>query len=184
MFRSTHTTSRTLRAMMLGGALASLALAGSANAGDAPEAPGDEVAAPANAPTVFATIDGAALDALAALRSDRNPATRGRFRVGRILAVPGGYVWEAAQAARPGPRPVVRLSSGPDHVATYLSRDAQPSSSRATLRRQQQRVERALVDTRDAQHRPLFVLTAENRVLAYRGESKPESVPAFAARER
>ena len=159
--------------------IAVLALAGSLMAG---AAFADEEADGEPTPVVHATVDEAALEALAALREDRSPAMRGRFRVGRILAVPGGYVWEAPVAATSGPRPVVRLASGPDHVATYLARDTSVAGSRAALERQHARIERALVETRDDRHRPLFVLTESGRMIAYRGDATREDLPAFAAR--
>ena len=165
-----------LRPLLLGGALAFLLLAGGAHAD------GGERTSEAPSETVFETIDGAALDALAALKSDRHPATRGRFRAGRILAVPGGYVWETARTASTDSRPVVRLSSGPDHVATYLARDSQPSDTPVRLRREQERRERDLVEKRDPRHRPLFVLTGKGRILVYRGDSPPETTSAVAVR--
>ncbi len=167
------------RFLMTGAALLALTLAGCAGAGVSPVA---QEAEHAPSSPVFATIDGAALAALDALRMDRNPATRGRFRVGRILAVPGGYVWEAPVTAAPGPRPVVRLSSGPDHVATYMARDTRLSGSRAQLERHHQRLERSLVESRDDQHRPLYVLTGAGDALAYRGQDDQQRLPAFAAR--
>lgn len=179
MFHDTTKKSRVSRSLMTGASLLALTLAGCAGVGASTLAREAE-RAPVGA--VFATIDGAALDALAALRSDRNPATRGRFRVGRIVAVPGGYAWEAPVTAAPGPRPVVRLSSGPDHVATYMARDTRISGSRAQLERHHRRLERSLVESRDARHRPLYVLTGTGEALAYRGQADQAPLSSFAAR--
>ena len=180
MFHETTKRFRVTRTLIAGAALLALATVGCAGAGVSRVA--QETDRPLTS-AVFATIDGAALDALSALRTDTNPATRDRFRVGRILAVPGGYVWEAPAVAKPGPRPVVRLSSGPDHVATYLARDPRVSGNRAALERHHARIERALVERRDARHRPLFVLTEVGRVLAYRGETGQEELPSFAVND-
>ena len=178
MFQDTRKNSDVSRILITTALLATLGLAGCAGAGVPSTA--REVDRPPTR-SVFATVEAAAADALGALRDDRNPATRGRFRVGRILAVAGGYTWEAPVAAAPGPRPVVRLASGPDHVATYMARETRLSGSRAQLERHHQRLERALVERRDARHRPLYVLTADGEVLAYQGRFDRERLPAFAA---
>ncbi len=133
-----------------------------------------------DAAAVHATLEDAALDALDTLRADRAPATRGRLRVGRIVSVDGGYVWEAPAKAAPGVRPVVRLRSGPDHVATFLARPNDSSSSDRALAREWQRREQALVDVHDRLHRPLYVLTGKGEIVVYRSNAEPVGTPIAA----
>lgn len=155
-------------------ALLTLALAGPVLAEPGPDANRS------NASAVHATLEGAALEALAALDADRAPATRGRFRVGRILAVDGGFVWEQPSKPAAGQRPVVRLESGPDHVATFLARPTDADPHDRALAREWQRREQALVDVHDRLHRPLFVLTARGDVVVYRGAAQDDGTPIAA----
>lgn len=136
---------------------------------------------PADPSRVHPTIETAALAALDRLRTDRRPATRDSFRVGRIVVVEGGYRWEPPVRATAGPRPVVRLASGPEHVATYLARGRVDAGTRGALEREHRRRERALVETEDRLHRPLFVLTQRGRVLAYRVDAERDDAAVLAA---
>jgi hypothetical protein len=126
---------------------------------------------------VFATIEEAALDALAWSRANGRLTDRRRLRIGTIQRRPGGYAYSAPLRSRTtvdSSAPLnVRFRLESEDVATFV---LHPRSGRRSVDRRNESAtpdERRLVDELDPRHRPIFVLTPSRKVIRYRNGELP-----------
>lgn len=143
--------------------LACLAVAAPAMAGKqanvVPQGPG----------TVFDSVEAAAIDGLAfahmrQLESRNKRVSRG----GAVVAVKSGFTYGNLDVAKPGSPDRIRLrlpKKALAHFHTYPTQNSRADRSNES----HSRGDRALVDYRDSQHRPSYVLTPSLRVVLYRG---------------
>lgn len=121
--------------------------------------------------TVFDTVKAAAIDGLAyAHKQQVESCTTCVSRAGAVVPVEGGFTYGSLDVAR---------SASPDRVLLRLPKSALAHfhtypSQRSSLDRKNEshsKSDRSVVDSRDSQHRPSFVLTPSLRVVAYRGRA-------------
>jgi len=143
--------------------LACLAVAGPATAGKqvnmVPQGPG----------TVFESVEAAAIDGLAFAHSRQLESRNKRVsRGGAVVPVKGGFTYGELDVAKPGAPDMIRLrlpKSALAHFHTYPTQN----SGADRLNESHSKADRALVDYRDSQKRPSYVLTPSLRVVLYRG---------------
>ena len=123
---------------------------------------------------VFATVDAAAVDALAYAHSiGMKRGDERLMRGGTIVRVEGGFSYAVPEtASRFEPRQVrIRLTA--NSVAHYKTYPKQKTGWRMTNRMNETHsdVDRANVDKLDPRHRPSYILTPSLAVKVYRGKA-------------
>ena len=127
---------------------------------------------PAGPGASFATVEAAALDALAWVTREKGAADRGRVFVGAIHVRPDGrYAYQRPTRSeqtlfrrRP---PVLRLSLQAEDVASYVVYPKTGATRVDRLNEQPSPGLRRVVDEVDPRRRPLYLLTPSLRVVRY-----------------
>lgn len=131
--------------------------------------------AESNAFRRYATMDGAAFDALVRARKMTRSFETGRIQVGSIVRSQDEFDWLPPIMSASESRSVVRFAIVENHVATYI---IHPRTGIFSVDRENEQItarEMKLVDQVDPLHRPIYVLTPRGRLLTYRhGESVVE----------
>ncbi|MAG30717.1 MAG: hypothetical protein CL908_07495 [Deltaproteobacteria bacterium] len=132
---------------------------------------------------VFETVEAAVMDALAHAHHHADLRDRGRFRVGTVYRIAGGFRYTPAVRSRQTvwatAAPVVRYALRTADVASYV---IHPRSGRSEVDRLNERpssAERRIVDDLDPRGRPLYLLTPSRRVVRYVGGQEAR-IPAIA----
>jgi hypothetical protein len=91
--------------------------------------------------------------------------------MGSVIRVEGGYTWleplRSESYSRAMRSPVVRLVPSERHVATYVVHPRTGQARLDRLNEQFQPSEKEAVDHKDPLHRPMFLLTPRDRIVAY-----------------
>jgi len=125
---------------------------------------------PHGAGHLFASVDEAAIDALAMAHQLQTQSRNPRLsHGGTILSVAGGYTYTAIEIARPAAPDRLRLRLGSTVVAHFHTYPAQ-GRKLDRLNESHSAADRRVVDELDARHRPSYILTPSLRVLVYRGQ--------------
>lgn len=137
--------------------------------------PGSSETSPEFAPHgpdyIFASVDAAAIDALALAHREQVRSKNSRLsRGGAIVAEDGGFTYREIQTARPGAPDELRLRLGRKVVAHFHTYPTQ--GSRQDRRNETHSpADRWVVDEMDPRGRPSYVLTPSLRVVVYRGRA-------------
>ena len=158
-----------LKTTCLAALLATVACAGAPPVSPAADAARADVRADGPS-AVFASVQAAALDALANAHLTASPYDKLRLRVGAIHRVAHGYAYSAprrAAAASPLMHQSVRHRLRPIDVASYVIPPRSgswpaPRADEIPVRKAQQ-----IVDELDPAHRPIYLLTESLDVLSY-----------------
>ena len=137
---------------------------------------------------VFATMEAAAIDALANAHFDESFADRNRLRMATIHRVSGGFSWSEAQVSRSGfdsrtRNPKIRHRMSRNDVATWIVHPHTGDSRLDRINERLNKSERQIVDRLDPHHRPIFLLTPSLKIVKYEHEKAPDSI-AELPRER
>jgi len=118
---------------------------------------------------VFASVDAAAVDALAMAHRDQRLGRTPRLSIGgTVIAVDGGYTYGAFEVADPATPDELRLRLNDAVVAHFHT---YPSQGKRVdrLNEHHSSADRWVVDRLDSKRRPSYVLTPSLRVVVYRG---------------
>jgi hypothetical protein len=129
--------------------------------------------------TVLGSVEEAAVAALVHARTNAKFGERKTLMMGSVIQVEGGYTWleplHSESYARATRSPVVRLVPSDRHVATYVVHPRTGQARLDRLNEEFQPSEKEAVDHKDPLHRPMFLLTPRDRIIAYaHGESTVE----------
>jgi hypothetical protein len=122
---------------------------------------------------VFFSVEAAAMDAMAYVHTQRYPMGRPELIAGSITRVEGGFSYAAPVSSNRGSalsRPFLRFRLGPDDAASFLVYSRLHDRSIDRENETPSKSAMQIVDERDPEHRPLFLLTPSLSVVRYEGK--------------